>query len=80
MTDYLRTAQLLGEFKSDISFTLKPLDIGKNGLKITDSIFNIEEYAPIISTFLGGKGKVKLIPIDYNIEFSRKSISFTILI
>ena len=70
LTDYLRTAQLLGEFQNEISFTLRPFDIGTNGLKINDSIFNIENYAPTISTFLKGKGKVKLIPIDYNIEFS----------
>ena len=25
LTDYLRTSQLLGEFKSEVSFTLKPL-------------------------------------------------------
>ena len=34
LTDYLRTSQLLGEFKTDVSFTLKPLDIGKNGLEM----------------------------------------------
>ena len=45
LTDYLRTSQLLGEFKSDISFTLKPLDIGANGLEIDKEVFNAEEYA-----------------------------------
>ena len=34
LTDYLRTSQLLGEFKSDVSFTLKPFDIGENGIEI----------------------------------------------
>jgi hypothetical protein len=29
LTDYLRTSQILGDFKSDVSFTLKPFDIGK---------------------------------------------------
>ena len=72
LTDYLRTAQLLGKFQNEISFTLKPFDIGKNGIKINDSIFNIKNYAPTISTFFKGKGKVKLIPIDYNIEFSSR--------
>lgn len=70
LTDYLRTAQLLGKFQNEISFTLKPFDIGKNGIKINDSIFNVKNYAPTISTFFKGKGKVKLIPIDYNLEFS----------
>ena len=34
LTDYLRTSQLLGDFKSDISFSLKPFDIGKYGIEI----------------------------------------------
>ena len=34
LTDYLRTSQLLGDFESEVSFTLKPLEIGKNGLEI----------------------------------------------
>ena len=34
LNDYLRTSQLLGELESDISFTLRPVDIGKNGLEI----------------------------------------------
>ena len=46
LTDYLRTSQLLGEFKSDVSFTLKPLDIGKNGLEINKETFDTEKYAP----------------------------------
>ena len=40
LTDYFRTSQLLGEFKSDVSFTLKPLDIGKNGIEINKEIFD----------------------------------------
>ena len=42
LTDYLRTSQILGELESDLSFTLKPFDIGKNGIKIENEIFNIE--------------------------------------
>ena len=70
LTDYLRTSQLLGEFKSDVSFTLKPLDIGKNGIEINKETFDIEKYAPTVLSFLKGKGKIKLLPIDYNIEYS----------
>ena len=70
LTDYLRTSQLLGEFKSDISFTLKLLDIGKNGLEVNKEIFDIEKYAPTVLSFLKGKGKIKILPIDYNIEFN----------
>ena len=70
LTDYLRTSQLLGDFKSDVSFTLKPFDIGKNGLKIENEVFNIEEYSPTVLTFFKNKGKIKILPIDYNIEFN----------
>jgi hypothetical protein len=70
LTDYLRTSQILGDFKSDVSFTLKPLDIGKNGLEINKEIFDTEIYAPTVLSFLKGNGKIKILPIDYNIEFN----------
>ena len=70
LTDYLRISQLQGEFKSDVSFTLKPLDIGKNGIKIKNEVFDIEEYSPTVLTFFKNKGKIKILPIDYNIEFN----------
>ena len=70
LTDYLRTSQLLGKFKSDVSFTLKPFDIGKNGIEINKEIFDTEKYAPTVLSFLKGNGKIKILPIDYNIEFN----------
>ena len=70
LTDYLRTSQLLGEFKSDVSFTVKPFDIGTNGLKIDNEVFNIKEYSPTVLTFFKNNGKIKILPIDYNIEFN----------
>ena len=70
LTDYLRTSQLLGNFKSDISFTLKPLHIGKNGIEIDKEIFDTEKYAPSLLSFLKGNGKIKILPVDYNIEFN----------
>jgi hypothetical protein len=72
LTDYLRTSQLLGKLKSEASFTLKPLDIGKNGLEINKEIFDTEKYAPKLLSFLKGNGKIKLLPIDYNIEFNSR--------
>ena len=70
LTDYLRTSQLLGDFKSEISFSLKPLDIGKDGLEIENDIFNTEKYAPTVLSFFKNKGNIKILPIDYNIEFN----------
>ena len=72
LTDYLRNSQLLGEFKSDASFTLKPFDIGKNGIEINKEIFDTEKYTPTALTFLKGNGKIKILPIDYNIEFNSR--------
>ena len=51
LSDYLRTSQLLGDFKSDVSFNLKPFDVGTNGLEIENEVFNIEEYSPTVLTF-----------------------------
>ena len=70
LSDYLRTSQLLGKFKSDISFTLKPLEIGKNGIKINKETFDTEKYAPTALSFLNGNGEIKILPINYNIEFN----------
>jgi len=70
LTDYLRTSQLQGDFKSDVSFTLKPLHIGKNGIEIKKEIFDTEKYAPSFLSFLKGNGKIKILPIDHNIEFN----------
>jgi hypothetical protein len=70
LTDYLRTSQLQGKFQSDVSFSLKPLDIGKNGIEINKEIFDTEKYAPTLLSFLKGKGKIKILPVDYNIEFN----------
>ena len=70
LNDYLRTSQLLGTFKSEISFTIKPLDIGRNGIEINKEIFKKEKYAPTVLSFLKGNGKIKVLPIDYNIEFN----------
>ncbi|MDA9978126.1 capsule assembly Wzi family protein [Flavobacteriaceae bacterium] len=72
LTDYLRTSQLLGDFKSDVSFTLRPFDIGKNGIEINKEIFDIEKYAPSFLSFLKGNGKIKILPVDYNIEFNSR--------
>jgi hypothetical protein len=70
ISNYLRTSQLLGEFKSDVSFTIKPLNIGENGIKINKETFDVEKYAPTLLSFLNGNGKIKILPIDYNIEFN----------
>jgi hypothetical protein len=70
LTDYLRTSQLLGKFKNEVSFTLRPFDIGTSGHKIENEVFNIEQYSPTLLSFFNEKGKIKILPVDYNIEFN----------
>ena len=70
INDYLRISQLNGNFKSDFSFTTYPIDVGKNGLKISEEIFNLNEYSPSV---FGSKKKTidfRILPINYNIELS----------
>jgi len=70
LSNYLRTSQIAGKFKNDVSFTLKPFDIGTSGHKIENNVFNTEEYSPTLITFFNDKGKIKILPLDYNIEFN----------
>ena len=72
LIDYLRTSQLSGDLNSNFSFTQRPIHLGKNGLNINDSIFNLNKYSPTVLNFMKGKGLIKVLPIDYNIEFSSK--------
>jgi hypothetical protein len=66
----LRRAQLNGEINSNISFTLRPLDL--NNYNISKDIFDYDEYSPTILSFLNGNGKLKILPIDFNINYSSK--------
>tara|TARA_B100000963_G_scaffold169373_1_gene147273 strand:- start:12974 stop:14698 length:1725 start_codon:yes stop_codon:yes gene_type:complete len=59
----LRRAQLNGEIDSLISFTVRP--IHANIFDFEKNIFNNEIYSPTALTFLKGKGKLKILPIDY---------------
>ena len=68
--DYLRTSQLIGKLDSDFSFSVRPLSIDSNSLNIDKSIFDSEKYAPTILSFFNGSGVLKLLPIDYNIEYT----------
>ena len=64
----LRRAQLNGEIDMSISFTLRPIDL--NNYDIDKSIFNYEQYSPTVLSFLNGSGKLKILPIDFNINYS----------
>ena len=64
----LRRAQLNGDIDSTISFTLRPLDI--NQYEVSKNVFDLESYSPKILSFLEGKGEIKILPIDFNINYS----------
>jgi hypothetical protein len=64
----LRRAQLNGIINSDVSFTLRPLDL--NNYDVSKDIFDYNEYSPTIISFFNGNGKLKILPIDFNINYS----------
>ena len=64
----LRRAQLNGQINSNISFTLRPLDL--NNYDVDKDIFDYNEYSPTVLSFLNGTGKLKILPIDFNINYS----------
>ncbi|MCH1612786.1 MAG: capsule assembly Wzi family protein, partial [Flavobacteriales bacterium] len=64
----LRRAQLNGDINSNISFTLRPLDL--NYYDYDKDIFDYNQYSPTVLSFLNGSGKLKILPVDYNINYS----------
>ena len=66
----LRTAQLLGEFDPSFSFTSLPIHTGKKGVKIDPSLIGSKEYGATLKTFFGKYGKLKILPVDFKMEYS----------
>ena len=66
--NYLRRAQLNGDISSNISFTLRPLDL--NNYDIDKDIFDYSQYSPTVLSFFNGNGKLKILPVDFNINYS----------
>lgn len=64
----LRRAQLNGNINSNISFTLRPLDL--NNYNIDKEVFDFNQYSPTQLSFFNGNGKLKILPVDYNINYS----------
>ncbi len=64
----LRKAQLNGELDSSISFTLRPLHIKESDLN--KGLLDLETYSTTLLSFLDGKGKLKLLPIDFINNYS----------
>ena len=66
----LRTAQLLGKFDPTFSFTSLPIHTGKKGVKIDSSLIGIKEYGATLKTFFGKHGTLKILPVDFKVEYS----------
>jgi hypothetical protein len=66
----LRTAQLLGEFDPSISFTSLPIHTGKIGVKIDSGLIGSKEYGATLKTFFGKHGKLKILPVNFIMEYS----------
>ena len=69
LEDYLRRQQLLGKVDSTLSFTLRPLNIGKGGLNIDSTIFDKDKYFPEIASFFKGAGSIKLLPAEVRLNY-----------
>jgi hypothetical protein len=59
----LRRAQLNGDISSNISFTLRPLDL--NNYDVDKDIFDYNQYSPTVLSFLNGNGKLKILPCRF---------------
>lgn len=68
--DYLRTSQINGDFITNFSFTQRPVNTGSYGIDIEKNVFNTERYSPTIFNFFNSKGKLKILPVNYNIEYN----------
>ena len=66
----LRTAQLLGKFDPSVSFTSLPIHTGKIGVKIDSSLIGSNEYGATLKTFFGKHGTLKILPVDFIMEYS----------
>jgi len=66
----LRTAQLLGEFDPSVSFTSLPIHTGKIGIKIDSSLIGSKDYGATLKTFFGKHGTLKILPVNFIMEYS----------
>ncbi|MDB4011051.1 capsule assembly Wzi family protein [Polaribacter sp.] len=66
----LRAAQLLGKFDPSFSFTSLPIHTGKEGIKIDSSLIGSKEYGATLKTFFGKFGTLKILPVNFLMEYS----------
>ena len=66
----LRAAQLLGKFDPSFSFTSLPIHTSKEGIKIDSSLIGSKEYGATLKTFFGKFGTLKILPVNFLMEYS----------
>jgi len=64
----IRRAQLNSEIDNTFSLSLRPLHI--ETLNINKNIFDLEDYSPTVLNFSKSHGKIKILPIDFVINYS----------
>ena len=70
LIDYFRISKLTGDLETNFSFNLLPIDIEKNDFIVDSVFFDLKEYALTILSILNDKVKLKILPVDYNIEYN----------
>ena len=68
--DFLRISQLKGDLSNNFTFSLKPFSLESANFKVDSIFLTKDKYSPTILEFFGEKGKFKVLPINYNIEFN----------
>ena len=68
--DLIRSKEISGEFKSNLSFNILPIDINSSSFVIDSSIFDKKKYSPTLISSLDNKFKFKILPIDYKLEYN----------
>ena len=68
--ELLRAAQLSGNLDSNISFTIRPLNIGSDGVKISKRTFDINQYFTKKNISKTNNSFIKILPVDYKINYN----------
>ncbi len=67
--NYLRRQQLLGKIDSTLSFGLRPLNLGKEGIELDGGVFDPSQYFLEKLSFMKGRGVVKLLPAEVRTSY-----------
>ena len=66
--DKLRISQLSGKINNQISFNIRPIDLGQTGLKLED--FDLNSLYPTVYKNSNEKVILKLLPVNNTFEFN----------